>query len=98
MLKQFPATLQEVQEWVKSYVTSVMSLDTETDGLHYGCKLKGISLCNGRSACYINLDNNPDFGKILDLVLKTICNVDLLIMHNASFDLRVLKQYGLELR
>jgi DNA polymerase I-like protein with 3'-5' exonuclease and polymerase domains len=99
MEKSFPKTLKEVQLWLSANIKADMTLavDTETDGLHYNCKLKGISLCTGTNAVYINLEDNTEFDAIVDLILKTICEVKLLIGHNISFDLRVLTQYGLEL-
>ncbi len=97
MNKSFLRDLIDVQVWLDSYEEPVMSLDTETDGLHFGCKLKGISLCNGKEACYINLDNNPDFDLIIAELLNVICGiVKLLILHHAAFDLRVLKSVGIE--
>ncbi len=99
MAKSFLSTYDEVREWLVNCVTkdSNISLDTETDGLHYNCKLKGISLCNGTDAVYINLNNNTDFDLIIAELLNVICGrVKLLVMHNAPFDLRVLKSYCID--
>jgi DNA polymerase-1 len=92
--KSFLNTHSAVLEWVELHIpnNTTLSLDTETDGLHYNCKLKGISLCTGTDSVYINLNDNPDLDLILAELLNVICGrVGLLIMHNAPFDLRVLK-------
>jgi DNA polymerase I-like protein with 3'-5' exonuclease and polymerase domains len=98
--KSFLNTYCAVLEWMQVHIpiNAKLSLDTETTGLEYDCKIKGYSLCTEDAALYVNLNDNPEFDLLVGLLLKTICErVELLIMHNAVYDLRVLKNYGLEL-
>jgi len=97
MDKTFPVTVDEVYEWVSKSGHSVLAIDLETDGLYYGCMIKGISLCNGVKACYINFEEFKDSGECFAIALiKTLLEtgVDLLIGHNLAFDLKVLKYHG----
>lgn len=96
MIKSFPKTINEVMIWFNGMKPYTLAVDVETDGLRWNCELKGVSFCDGIKACYINLECNPDRKRIIDFILQKISEVDLLIMHNASFDLRVLNKYGLE--
>ncbi len=96
MQKNFPKTLIEVKEWFKTLNPTVLSLDTETTGLDFDCDLMGISLCDGLQAGYINLEKHLYREFILAELINLLENTSLLIMHNSPFDLRVLKQHGVE--
>lgn len=98
MGKEFLKTEKNVRDWFQKNFKSTLALDTETDGVGYGCALKGVSFCNGSSACYIDLSSNSifDFDEILKFIKVYIENeINLLIGHNLSFDLRVLRFYGI---
>jgi DNA polymerase I len=77
----------------------VVAFDTETESLRYGSKIIGLSLCNGIEACYINLsgkddsERSPIIGAIMD-IFET--ETKLLVGHNISYDLRVLKLCEIE--
>jgi DNA polymerase-1 len=96
-------TYQEVQDWLQGKDLSVVAFDTETDGLRFGSPIVGISLCNGTDACYINLFNNLEYHRILLLIWKEFDigfdssgGKSILIGHNLSYDLKVLKFYNIE--
>jgi DNA polymerase-1 len=92
--KSFLNTYCAVLEWMQVHIplNAKLSLDTETTGIEYDCKLKGYSLCTGESALYVNLNDNPEFDLLVN-ALRTLLTtkVNLLIMQNAPFDLRVLR-------
>lgn len=84
-------TIDEFQTWWDKNKSPVCSFDTETSSLDFlDMELVGFSLCNGTAACYVICD--IDFG-LYDIFIEEI---DLLIMHNAVFDLKVLHKYGIE--
>lgn len=99
MTKTFPKTHEEVQCWFLGRYPPTLAVDTETDGLRWGCHLKGISFCDGKDACYINLDNNGDFNEIIKELIFQIdlmrFSNTLLVFHNSVFDMRVLSQVGI---
>lgn len=103
MDKQFLYKYKEVQNWLNDNNCSILAFDTETDGLEFGAEIKGISLCNGQSACYVNFHNNPEIHIILDYIyqylfkLRHLYYCKLLIGQNIPYDLRVLKTYGYSL-
>jgi DNA polymerase-1 len=95
MNQSFPKTLQEFYGWFLGRRFEHLAIDVETDGLHYGCKLLGFSLCDGERACYVNLENNPDSEDIIESLHSIQDCTKILIGHNLPFDLRVLKKYGI---
>lgn len=100
MNKSFPKTRKEVQEWFRTANLSTLAIDCETDGLRWGCSLKGISFCDGKQVCYINLENNNDYINILETIKFEIrlmwLSDSLIVGHNLVFDLRVLEQAGIK--
>jgi DNA polymerase-1 len=100
MIKSFPKSCKEVQEWFRTANIPTLVVDCETDGLRWGCSLKGISFCDGKQACYINLENNNDYINILETIKFEIrlcwLSDSLIIGHNLVFDLRVLEQAGIK--
>ncbi len=96
MIKKILQDTVDVFDWLNDNLSPVMALDTETDGVHYGCNLKGVSITNGINVCYINLDNNIQFSAIISVLKTIIPTIELLVMHHAVFDLRVLKSYGID--
>lgn len=87
-------TFEEVNSWIGGKGLSILAFDTETDGLRYGSPIVGISFCNGIDACYINLWENPDQKSILEMMWSAMCYAKLIIGHNISYDMKVLKFYG----
>jgi DNA polymerase-1 len=95
--------LREVREFLEKSKTA--SLDTETTALRYtDLDIEGISMCNGTNAIYIPFlfrKNEKVYWKnnatqeILTVVKQYIEKMDMLIMHNAPFDLKVLHKYGI---
>jgi len=73
---------------------STLALDFEcTNASYLGLQVAGWSACNGESLCYVDVLDNPQY-KILCNQLAFILRekVKCLIMHNAPFDMRILKQ------
>ena len=96
--KSFLNTYCAVQEWMNVHIplNATVSLDTETTGLEYDCKILGYSLCTTDAALYVNLNNNPEFDLLLNALRTLMLRVCTLIMHNAPFDLRVLRNYQID--
>lgn len=91
-------TNKDFRRWLNSARYTKLAFDTETTSLDY-CELdiQGFSLCDGHKACYVNLVQNGERGAILGSLkhLLTCGKMELLIMHNASFDLAVLHKIGI---
>jgi DNA polymerase-1 len=92
MNRSFLKTRNQVKDWFEENFKAKMSFDIETDGVGYDCQLKGISVCNGTHSFYVNLESA--FKDTVDIIWQHLCYCNLLIGHNLSFDLRVLKQLG----
>lgn len=75
-----------------------IALDTETTGLHFRDKPFSIQLKTLGHALYINL--NPLSGAMLDspFMMKPLLDLDITwFMHNATFDLNMLKKIGINI-
>jgi DNA polymerase-1 len=86
----------------KSWDTTVLSIDTELTDINWlTMNIAGLSLCNGLKACYIDLLDNEERDDILELIKMQLSpqwgDTQEIIMHNAPFDLMVLKKYGIDL-
>jgi len=97
MKKTIITNLSQFQDWWKTEHKSVMAFDAETTSLNYiDMELVGFSLSTDTAACYVDLfDKNP-FPDFLGVFPDIWNNIELLIMHNAPFDLKVLYKYGIE--
>lgn len=73
----------------------IIALDTETTSLRYiNLDIIGFSLCDGKKACYVDVRNKYR-DKLLGLLSYYLIEYDpLVIMHNAPFDLMVLRKVG----
>jgi len=93
MKKIVVKNLDEFQRFLTKTNFDIFSLDTETTSLDYDImQLEGISLCDGNLAAYIDFTTLKKFDKLE--IKKSLSNLliqaDLVIMHNAPFDLKVL--------
>lgn len=90
-------TYNEISQWFIKNDISTVSFDTETTSLNYiDMKLLGMSFCNGKEVCYIDLSPGKDAIAIKDLLnFHFMESIQTLIMHNAPFDLKVLYKYGI---
>ena len=98
MIQQIIQTKGEVIEWFK-YAPNILAFDTETTSLNYlDLELVGMSFADGLRACYIDFYNMDQECRdwILQYISVIILDLDLLIMHNAPFDLKVLFKLGIE--
>lgn len=91
-------TYANVLNVFKSWDTTVLSIDTELTDINWlTMNIAGMSLCNGRKACYIDLLDNPEQDDILELIKMQLGDTQEFIFHNAPFDLMVLNKYGIDL-
>lgn len=107
MRKSIIHTLSEFQDWWESEYRPIMAFDTETTSLNYlDMELVGFSLATDTAACYVDLIKCQPyrpaffdvsaFGEFLGVFPDIWNQIELLIMHNAVFDLKVLHKYGIE--
>lgn len=82
--------------WFNHTDSTIFAVDTElVDANWLTMKLAGMSFCGGERACYIDLLDNPEQNKILELLRIWFSKFDgTLVMHNSPFDLKVLTKYG----
>jgi len=86
--KTIITNLNQFQDWWESEYRPIMAFDTETTSLNYmEMELVGFSLATNTAACYINFDCWEWLKALLE-------SLDLVIMHNAVFDLKVLYKYS----
>jgi len=92
-------TYDSLVNWITVANTSVFSLDTElVDTNWLSMEIAGISLCNGDSACYIDLlDNDQQYLMLIAINDLLEHKVQKIIYHNAPFDMMVLQKYDLNL-
>ena len=102
MHKEVIHTPVEFLSWWQGHREHVMSFDTETTSLDYlTMELEGFSLCNGTHACYVDVLPTPYVRREVPTMwiqaLKDVIDyLDIVVMHNAAFDLKVLYKYGIE--
>ena len=86
----------ELAEFLKDFGSS-FAFDTETTSLKYTeLEIEGISLCDGKKACYIDFTVCvfQDFYVALSNLFKGASTI---IAHNIVFDMKVLHKYGIDL-
>lgn len=99
--KFYLTNFKDTKLWLMKNCKDKLAVDTETTSLDYAdIHLLGVSLCNGKEACYIDLyseDSSQTHEKrrMWREVLVVLANIEKLIFHNAPFDLAVLWKYGL---
>lgn len=81
-----------------SRCSPTFSFDCETTSLKYiDLEIVGFSICDGKQACYVDLKYAEQFEPkqaFLDILKFYLSESQLVIFHNSSFDLQVLKKYG----
>lgn len=96
MKTQVITTPTDFKDWM-SHCRDVYSLDTETTSLNWlDLEIIGFSLCDGKQACYVDIKKRykKELLMILDYYLSE-CRM--VIFHNASFDMLVLRKEGIEI-
>lgn len=80
-----------------SNLSPVWSLDTETTSLNWlDLEIIGFSIADGTQACYVNI--LPRYKKELLMILDYyLSEARMIVMHNAPFDMMVLKKGGIEI-
>jgi DNA polymerase I len=99
MIREVILTTDELDKWVGRLQHETIALDTEGSSLlFHEMQLYGISLFDGKQACYIDLYNNEqreELLKKLQLLFQT--KITSIVGHNLVFDLTVLKLNGFNL-
>lgn len=101
MNKTVIKTYPEFLCWWRDNKRPVMSLDTETTSLNYlDLQLLGFSFCNGENSCYVVVHdggkNSTTMGWGTEALMNAVAELELTVLHNAVFDLKVLHKYGIE--
>lgn len=96
MIKSALKTYKDIKAWFDKANTDILAIDTElVDKNWLTMKLAGISFCDGKQACYIDLvDGLEDTGIVTYYLSTILTNTKLVIFHNAPFDLMVLYKYS----
>ena len=90
-------TEAEVKEFFTVFGKS-FAFDTETTSLKYmELEIEGISFCDGKKACYIDLINNSDFDTIIAFIRTVFVQANTIIAHNIVYDMKVLHKYDISL-
>ena len=91
-------TPDEIKQWYAARPAGPISFDTETDSLRIiELNCTGISLCKrDLKPCYIDL-RKGDRKLLLYTVSSILNNSELVIMHNAPFDMSVMMKEGFEI-
>jgi DNA polymerase-1 len=98
MVKTVIFNLTDFENWVDQldYMQPLV-IDTETTGLKwYSLDVVGFSLCDGKRACYVVIQNKEDYKLYGNILSQVINRCSEIIMHNSSFDLAVLKKMGVD--
>jgi DNA polymerase-1 len=84
-------------DWLYSISQYEVVFDTETDGLRYGSRIVGLSIVSGDQGAYINFNQmvREEIDQVLTVVYEIFAQTETLIGHNISYDLKVLKYYGI---
>ena len=95
----------DFKEWM-SHCKDIFSLDCECTSLNWlDLEIIGFSICDGKQACYVtlleqgdNMDIKRRYKKELLMILDYyLSEAKMIVMHNASFDMLVLRKEGIEI-
>ncbi len=97
MNKTVILTLAEFQKFCAQDL-SYIALDFETTSLSYlELEINGWSICNGKSACYVDYADNPEQNELLDLLKDVLKDkVQFLSAHGVVYELKVMHKYGIQ--
>jgi len=86
----------DFKDWM-SHCRDIFSLDTECTSLNYlDLEIIGFSLCDGKQACYVDIHRK--YKKELLMILDFyISEAKMVVFHNSSFDMLVLRKEGIEI-
>lgn len=86
----------DFRDWM-SNCKDIFSLDTECTSLNWlDLEIIGFSVADGHQACYVDI--KPRHKKELLMILDFyISEAKMVVFHNASFDMMVLKKEGIEI-
>lgn len=95
MKRELLSNAKEVRDWF-SCDPVWLALDTETTSLnYYELECLGVSLCDGKRTCYVDLEGSPDRAATIQALREALPKVGKLIFHNAPFDMKVLHKLGI---
>ena len=84
----------DFKDWM-SHCRDTFALDTETTSLDWlDLEIIGFSICDGKQACYVDIKRRykKELLMILDYYLS---EAKMVVFHNASFDMLVLRKEGI---
>ena len=88
-------TVAELVQWFSTLNRELVSADTETTSLKQAeLECLGLSLCDGKQSCYIDLLDGDQYSGLLEVLKAEIPRIQRVIMHGAPFDMRVLSKLG----
>ncbi len=96
MDKTFITNEYQLQDWAFDNDLTKVAYDCETTSLDYcDMDILGMSFCNGKRACYIDLDveEREKMLSFLEWIFRT--KIQKLIAHNIQFDMQVLHKIGI---
>lgn len=97
MIKTVIKSLSELESWWEANKQPVMGFDTETTSLNYvEMDWIGCSFATGTASCYIDLMYPGDISRYR--LQRYFDDIELIVIHKASFDLKVLYKYGIEVK
>lgn len=87
-------TPAEFRNWM-GHCRDIFSLDTECTSLDWlDLEMIGFSICDGKQVCYVDIKRK--YKKELLMILDFyISEAKMVVFHNASFDMMVLKKEGI---
>jgi DNA polymerase-1 len=90
-------TPKGLAQWLSDLDRSLVACDTETSSLkQYELELLGVSLCDGRKSCYVDLLNGELYESFIEILRQEIPTIKRIVFHNAPFDMRVLYKAGIK--
>ena len=95
MKKSIIKNPNEFRDWMIQ-CKDVYAFDCETTSLNYlDLEMIGFSIADSKQACYVPLTSKYK-KELLDILDYYIRESKMIIMHNSSFDMMVLKKEGIE--
>ena len=86
----------DFRKWM-SCCKSIFAFDCEASSLNWlDLEIIGFSICDGQQACYVDIKQKYK-KEILTILNYYLQEAKMVIMHNAPYDMVVLKKEGIEI-
>lgn len=97
MKKYIILTTEKFKQFCSQDLSSI-ALDFEATSLSYlELEINGWSICNGKSACYVDVANNPEREGLIEELRKLLKNqVKFLAAQNVVYELKVMYKYNIQ--